>query len=195
MKKIATLIAGVSLIASTAMADIFVGLDYVNGDSMDVIYDTYNYGSVEKGGYTLRVGGGSTSDSTTEFYYSSLDYDTTELGMNVRPYFDIMDQAKFYIQGGVNYGTASSIEYLGLKVGAGASYLVTDQVELSLGYDYKLWGQINDDGMYSSSGGGIYFGVSYWFGSASGKNSRDTYSQPVSPSSQTPETSNGDIAY
>ncbi len=213
MKKIATLIAGVSLVATSAMAELHLGIDMINGDSMTYTTDsdagTWS-GDAESSGLRFKIGGGDVKSSTYEFYYSMLDNEhgreDSEIGYNIRPYFDIVDDFRLYAQVGPHYGwfTKATHEnaYLGFQAGVGASYLLADQFELNLGWDYR--GQLffegfntrDDADTTTASGSGLYFGVSYYFGGGT-KSSASSTAPTHTPSTlqETPVENESDIAY
>lgn len=192
MKKIAIAMGVTALVATVSQAEIFVGVDMINGDSMTYsIENDYYSETVEAksdiSGYKIKLGVGDPKSSTFDIYYASLedDYDTeiSEFGINGRPYFNIANNFRLYGQLGLGFGqmdleggyySEDSRSYLNLHGGVGVSYLFADRVELNLGYDYKVqvWQDIEYSSFYAESmtesmtatGGGVYFGVSYYFG-------------------------------
>lgn len=218
MKKIGLLITGLSLVASSLVADVFVGVDYL--PSADMTYTTdYGYGQSSEStnslsGYTLSVGMGTQDSFMLEAYYSDFTPEKgsetySELGLNMRPYFNISDGLSLYLEAGVGTGSTSSSESrtsLNLNAGAGVSYTVAKKVELNLGYMYKMqsW---DDTETYAwngntyvpvtisttSSGAGLYLGVNFWFGGETAVSAPATSTPP--PASPAPGTWEDPNAY
>lgn len=184
MKKISLIAATFALLTTHASAGVSVGVDYMLGDGMEYESEIGSYSNTyekDVDGFKLKVGFGSPDISSLDLYYGMLEdeYGTeaSEFGLTGRSYIHIADEFRFFFQGGLGYGTFSTEDtigedwsYLQAHVGAGVSYLLAEQLELSLGYDYKfqLFQDIEDSSysdnlVTTATGGGLYFGVSYHF--------------------------------
>jgi len=198
MKKISLIAAAFMLAATQASAGVSVGIDYLLGDGMEYEQES-DYGSgtykSDVDGLKLKVGFGSPDSSVFQLYYAMLetehDAEISEFGLNGRGYVAIADEFKFFYQGGLGYGSINEaigdedLSYLQAHLGVGLSYILAEQVELSLGYDYKF--QVYEDieiGYDSqtisttATGGGLYFGASYYF-SGIGSTTQTSPSSPT----------------
>ncbi|MEA3229021.1 MAG: hypothetical protein U9P38_08135 [Campylobacterota bacterium] len=177
MKKIVGAIVGLSLLVSSAKANMFIGADYILENSMtyETEYEdfdhTFESDPIDISGYSILLGWGSVDTSSFRIYYSlqetEYDYEQTEYGFNHRLYFDAAKKVKWSIQYGLGLGELENEElenYVIGNIGLGLSYLLNKNVEFSLGYDMKYTQREEDYYTQTGTGSNIYLGVSYWFG-------------------------------
>ena len=187
MKKIVSSICVATLFTTVAQADIFVGIDILNGSSMT--YEREVEGSSsrsweDKGdldGYKIKLGMGDPKNVSFNLYYALLEddffkKDIKEFGVEVRPYINLGNNFGIYLQGGIGYGEMdikigeeSSLTYVGANLGLGMSYLLANQIELNAGYvyNYQMWQDAEfgaDTISTTANGGGIYIGLNFYFG-------------------------------
>ena len=181
-----------SLLATSALAEIYVGIDGVVGDAMSYEQEWENAGTTtdvddDVTGFRAKVGFGSPQGSSFELYYAQLEGDDTgqdiqELGLNFIPYVDITKEFHVFFKVGAGYGMMDidgtalgtltgeeTWDYAQLQGGIGLSYLFAGQFELIAGYDYKLqaWQDIEtatDTLSTTGTGGGAYVGLNIYFG-------------------------------
>jgi len=153
-----------SLVASSLMADIFIGLDVGYGDYAATTKDDRSVvGSSDEKytqtPFTIKIGSGKADNLSMDVYYKSITqkYDSNnvnsfELGYKLRKAFDIHAGNIFpFIQGGVGYGATetdflitgsngnvdSSWAFFGLKAGGGVNFIVGNNIELLAGVDVQ----------------------------------------------------------
>ena len=188
MKRIINTIIGLSFITSSLMANMFIGVEYLENSMSYEIED--DYGNTQESdpvditGTSLLIGWGSLDTSSFRIYYSTreseYDYETTEYGFNHKIYFG-SKSLKWSVQYGLGLGefeTSEAENYIIGDIGVGISYIFDKTIELSIGYDMKHTSRTESEYVYDSyygyseekeytvtgTGSNIYIGLSYWFG-------------------------------
>ncbi len=190
MKKIASVLISLSFITSSLMANMFFGIEYLqNNMTYETEYDnglSYESEPIDITGTSILIGWGSLETSSFRVYYSLLENEDTEgsevieYGFNHKLYFDITKNFKWSLQYGLGLGELENTDlenYIIADIGIGASYLVTKNVEFSLGYDVKSTSRSEDNYTEKASGSNIYLGISYWFGTTSTSNNDSSASK------------------
>lgn len=159
-------LAASSLVASAALADVYVGVEYgaasnttereVTG-SMNGTYDyDNNYKDIK-----LKVGAGEDGGIKVQAYLSFISYDEyifdnsnkdyTEIGVELIKEFEVSSSLYPFIKGGMGVGvmdvegySEDSILAVSLNLGAGLSFKATDNISLLAGVDYvyRKWQDI-----------------------------------------------------
>ncbi len=182
MKKILAVLGLTIALATSAQATMFIGLDYIpseSGTTTSVNSIDTDYEHDAKSAFSFKLGGGQINSGMSQLYYSSYDTDHSELGYDYKHGFDVVSNLQLFLKVGLAYGwyidpdSDYSQAAFGWKAGLGTSYIISDSIELAAGWDYKAfaWGNSNSDTRVTNHGA-LYFGASFWFGSATGNKAK-----------------------
>ena len=182
------LLAGFLVIASSAMADIYVGIDYGVNSNTDKATDDFSDSQKNKyNDFGIKIGGGRDGGWKGQLRLSRISYDKEifdnthkdliEFGADTIKEFTLDSVKNFYpyVKLGFGYGSMnvdgynkSSIAEFSFNIGVGVSYKAVEHFYIIAGADYvgRKWKDI-EVGYYTLSvtGSGIkpYIGVNYAF--------------------------------
>jgi opacity protein-like surface antigen len=156
-----------SLVASAALADVYVGVEYgAASNTTEEEAELYGYtanGEIDNNykDIKLKVGAGEDGGIKVQAYLSFISYDEyifdnsnkdyTEIGMELIKEFEVNKQFYPFIKGGMGVGvmdvegyTEDSIAAVSLNLGAGLSFKATENIALIAGVDYmyRKWQDI-----------------------------------------------------
>lgn len=167
-------LAASSLVASTALADVYVGVEYGAASNTTERESEYfglytlnneidnNYKDIK-----LKVGAGEDGGIKVQAYFSFISYDEyifrnsskdyKEIGVDLIKEFEVNKQFYPFIKGGMGVGimdleegyyTEDRILAVSFNLGAGLSFKATDNISLLAGVDYvyRKWQDIEYSG-------------------------------------------------
>ncbi|MDY0116312.1 MAG: hypothetical protein RBR59_01900 [Sulfurimonadaceae bacterium] len=179
-KKIVTALVASSFIASSLLADIYVGVEYGNSSNKTKYEESGLLGN-ESEKFTnkysdikLKLGTGTDGGVKAHLYLSSISYKhaifddshkrLTEFGVEVIKEFEVTKEIYPFVKGGLGVGSMSvdgmsdsSILAVSLSIGGGVAYKVTENISLLAGVDYAIrkWQDIE----YKTTGGTTFYTV------------------------------------
>ena len=161
-------LAASSLVASAALADVYVGVEYgvasntTEKEYTGLVNRTYDYDNNYKD-IKLKVGAGEDGGVKLQGTLSFISYDETsfdktnkdyiEFGLDLIKEFEVNKQFYPFIKGGMGVGamdvegyTEDSILAVSFNLGAGLSFKATDNISLLAGVDYvyRKWQDVEN---------------------------------------------------
>jgi opacity protein-like surface antigen len=169
MKKIiATTVLGLSIFSAQLLAEdsVYVGLDALSSSNTFTVKNDSTGAEADidddSKGFKLKLGVEYESGWRLQGYYLNETYDTpvfddtndvlNEIGIDFIKGFEVTPKFSPFVQFGMGYGwmnvdgyTDDSITAVSMKIGAGAMYKVTENIELLAGVDlqYRRWQDIS----------------------------------------------------